>query len=227
MQKKQSLKSQAFIAAPLSKIELASTPPISAQQSNQFHLPKVSFFSELVRSPTSIGAICASSKRLGARIAENIDFQKGGWVVELGGGTGAITRALLLHGIPASKLIVLEKSHHFAAHLRNCFPSIRVMQGDAADIDLILEGEGPVSTVVSGLPLRSLQKCKVSDITAACVRILPYSGRLVQFTYAPYGISPWAKAGLEKRASQIVWRNFPPARIEVFSRCEVCKVGVV
>ena len=92
------------------------------------------------------------------------------------------------------------------------------MQGDAADLDLILEGAGPVSTIVSGLPLRSLHKCKVSDITAACVRILPHSGHLVQFTYAPYGISPWAKAGLEKLASQVVWKNFPPARIEVFSR---------
>ena len=220
MQTKQSL-SHTFIAAPLSKIELASTSAISAQQSNQFHLPKVSFFSELVRSPKSIGAICASSKRLGMRIAEKIDLQKGGWIVELGAGTGAITRALLLHGIPASRLIVLEKSHHFAAHLRHCFPAIRVMQADAADINHILEGEGPVSTVVSGLPLRSLQQCKVSRITDACVRILPYSGRLVQFTYAPYGISPWTKAGLEKLASQIVWQNFPPARIEVFSRYEV------
>ena len=220
MQEKQSL-SQTFSAAALSKIVCPTTAStINKQQPNHSYLPRLSFFPELVKNPKSIGAICASSKKLGARIAENVEFENNGWVVELGGGTGAITRALLLHGIPPSRLIVLEKSHHFAAHLRQCFPVIRVMQGDAADINHILEGEGPVSTVVSGLPLRSLQKCKVSDITAACVRILPHSGRLVQFTYAPYGISPWAKAGLEKRASQMVWQNFPPARIEVFSRCE-------
>lgn len=200
-----------------SHLEISPTSSVNKTLFVKVNESKTSFFSELIKNPKSIGAICASSPYLARRIAASIDAQQEGYVVELGAGTGAITRALLLCGVPASKLIVVEQSHQFAQHLKNCFPLVQVIQGDAADIGLMLEEMGAVANIVSGLPLRSLPKDMVSNITAACVRVLPYSGRLVQFTYAPGETSPWAKAGLEKINSQLIWRNFPPAWIESFA----------
>lgn len=43
-----------------------------------------------------------------------VDPEQEGWVIELGGGTGAITAALLQHGIGVNRLIVIEKSKRLA-----------------------------------------------------------------------------------------------------------------
>jgi phosphatidylethanolamine/phosphatidyl-N-methylethanolamine N-methyltransferase len=181
------------------------------------YIPSALFLREFARNPKSIGAVCSSSERLGNRMARHIELHEDGWVVELGGGTGAITQALLLHGVAARRLIVVEKSHGLAVHLSNRFPEIRVIHGDAADMELILNGSLPVRTIVSGLPLRSLSRNAVISITDACVKILHPQGRLIQFTYAPGGFSPWLSAGLEKLGSETVWTNIPPARIDVFT----------
>ena len=189
----------------------------SLQSHGRIRTPNSLFLRELARDPKSIGAICSSSERLGIRMAQYIELHENGWVVELGGGTGAITQALLLHGVAANRLIVIEKSRGLAAHLRNRFPKIRVIHGDAADMDIILKESLSIRAVVSGLPLRSIPKNAVTSITDACVSILHPQGRLIQFTYAPCGASPWLRAGLEKIGGETVWSNIPPARVEIFA----------
>ena len=184
------------------------------------------FLRELRRDPKSIGAICSSSDRLGTRMARHIELQEDGCVVELGGGTGAITQALLSRGVLAKQLIVVEKSRALAAHLCHRFPKVRVVHGDAADMETLLKGSLPVKAIVSGLPLRSLSRGAVTGITAACLKMLHPDGRLIQFTYAPGGISPWLRAGLKKLGSETVWTNLPPARIDVFAAVASAQPGL-
>lgn len=187
------------------------------RRSTQRYASSLLFLKELRRDPKSIGAICSSSDRLGERMARHIELPDDGWVVELGGGTGVITRSLLQHGVSVSRLIVIEKSEALAAHLRQLFPEVRVIHGDAIDLETMLRGGQPVKTIVSGLPLRSLSKSTVRHITRACANILHPGGRLIQFTYASGDFSPWINAGLKKLTSETVWVNLPPARIEVFA----------
>ena len=61
--------------------------------------PQSLFLRELMVRPGMMGAVCASSPRLAARMAALVDPALGGLVVELGGGTGAITAALLARGL--------------------------------------------------------------------------------------------------------------------------------
>lgn len=174
------------------------------------------FLREWWRSPRAVGAICPSSLRLTDRMAQWVEVASDGWVVELGGGTGAVTAALLRSGVPRDRLIVIEQSIHFVRHLRRRFPGVRIIHGDAADVGTATEGVLPVRTIVSGLPLRCLPADAVRRISHACARVLAAKGRLIQFTYAPRGISPWHAASLNLIASETVWLNLPPARIEVF-----------
>lgn len=179
---------------------------------------KILFLSELLRDAGSMGALCSSSPRLAARIARQVDVHADGLVVELGGGTGAITEALLRRGLPAQKLVVIEKSHKLAAYLKARFPAVRVIHGDAVHIEVLLAGQGPVQALVSGLPLRSIGGDKVAAIVGNCVPRLKAQGRLVQFTYAFGATSPWLRGGLARVGSELVWGNLPPARVEVFAR---------
>lgn len=178
-------------------------------------------FRELICDPAGIGAVCSSSKQLASRISAWVDVSQEGWVIELGGGTGVVTEALLKRGVDEKKLIVVEKSYRLVQHLRERFPNVQIFHGDAAEIEMIDRKGIPVAAFVSGLPLRSIAKAAVTKITQSCMRILGGNGRLVQFTYAPVGLSPWLSVGLSHEASEIVWLNLPPARIEIFKPTSV------
>jgi hypothetical protein len=54
---------------------------------------------ENLRSPGTIGAACRSSAILAHCMAQCVDPESNGYVVELGGGTGPVTAALLTRGI--------------------------------------------------------------------------------------------------------------------------------
>lgn len=177
------------------------------------------FLREWWRSPRAVGAVCASSEQLADRMVQWVKTADDGYVVELGGGTGAVTAALLRAGVPRDRLIVIEQSSHFVQHLRGRFPGVRVVHGDAADVDVATAGTLPVKTIVSGLPLRSLPADMVEKIGRACAATLAANGRLIQFTYALRAASPWHAADMMLMASETVWLNLPPARIEVFQPC--------
>ncbi len=178
---------------------------------------RAAFLRELLHEPRAVGAVCPSSGALARRMAHWAVPAPEGWVIELGGGTGMVTEALLQRGVPRERLIVMERSLHFVNHLRNRFPGVRIIHGDAADVvGTALCGE-PVTAIVSGLPLRSMPADAVSSVVRACTGVLNANSRVVQFTYAPRAGSAWSAAGLHRMASEAVWRNLPPARIEVFT----------
>lgn len=185
--------------------------------------PRTLFLRELVVRPSAMGAICASSPRLAACMAAWVDPRRAqGWVVELGAGTGVITRALLARGVAPERLVALERSPRLAAHLRQHFPGIRVVQGDAADLPALLaslEPAGlPVLHLVSGLPLLSIPEPARGAILRAGAAALAPGGRLLQFTYALHGDSPWLLAGLHCLRQERVLANLPPARIDILGK---------
>ena len=179
--------------------------------------PLSDFSRELLRTPRQIGAIYPSSKRLGQAMAEVIDLTDDRLVIELGAGTGSITQALLQRGVQANRLIVLERSQRLAHGLRQRFPMLMVIQGDAADLSALLADQvGNIGSVVSSLPLRSLEPATADAIIAGILETLADGGRLVQFTYDLRRPSVPEDTGLHRIRSRRVWANLPPARVDLF-----------
>ena len=186
------------------------------------------FLRALVAQPARVGAICASSPQLAARMAAWVDPAASGLVVELGGGTGVITAALLARGVAPQRLVVIEQSPALARHLAQRFPQVRVVQGDAAELALLRAAPDwpraddgaplPVCCIVSGLPLLSIPPEVRQRILHAGAQVLAPGGRLLQFTYALRGSSPWQTAGLVSGGRERVLANLPPARIDVLER---------
>jgi phospholipid N-methyltransferase len=147
-------------------------------------------------------------------------------VIELGGGTGVFTSALLKRGIAADDLMVLELNDELHAHLQRRFPDARVVQGDARELarlaaDTGYAERGPADAVVSGLGMLSMPRQLQQDIMAAAFACLQPRGRFVQFTYGP--ANPIAQEVLESldldsRRSTTAWRNLPPATVYVYTR---------
>lgn len=180
------------------------------------------FLRELLETPAGVGAVWPSSERLARGMAAQVDPRGDGLVVELGAGTGVVTRALLDRGVPADRLRVVERSPAFARHLRQRFPEVAVLRGDAARLSDVL-GEsaagGPVDAIVSSLPLRSLEPDVVSAVLGQCRALLRPGCPLVQFTYAPRGLPDAGLSdGFVVRGDLAVWTNLPPARVVVLER---------
>jgi phosphatidylethanolamine/phosphatidyl-N-methylethanolamine N-methyltransferase len=173
--------------------------------------------------PRSVGALMPSSRYLARAMSSYVGVCAESWVLELGAGTGSVTHALLERGVPPDRLIVVEKSGRLAHWLRREFPQVLVIQGDAADLRSLLSkcfcGSLPeFPCVVSSLPFRSLDPKVRRSVADQIQRLLRPRGTLIQFTY---DLRPWAKGPLPELLrckGRIIWRNLPPARIEIYQK---------
>lgn len=174
------------------------------------------FLSSWLRAPLQIGALLPSSKRLARAMAAQVDPRHDGVVVELGPGTGAVTQALLSRGVHASRLVLIERDPNFCHLLRNRFPGVKVLQGDAILLQQMLESEdiARVNTVVSSLPLLSLPFTTQRQILRESFGVMAEDGIFVQFTY---GFRSPVHPVLQRRLALVghpvarVFRNLPPA----------------
>lgn len=180
------------------------------------------FGSELLANPRAIGAACPSSPLLARRIASLVGRPRNSYILELGAGTGAITAGLLRKGIPAGRLIVLERSRAMVKVLHRRFPGVTVIEGDAADIQSIVRDDLKLATsdfshIVSSLPFRSIPKPASQQIAAAIQDFLCHGARLIQYSYdLRNGSLGWFER-LGHMHSSVIWLNVPPARVDLFS----------
>jgi len=96
----------------------------------------------------------------------------------------------------------------------------RIVQGMAEEVGNMAFETAP-GAVVSGLPLMSMPNEAVEATLRAAFKVLRPGGFVVQFTYAPRcpaNRSVRERLGLECRLQELVWRNFPPARVYRFYR---------
>jgi len=178
------------------------------------------FFVRWLKAPHRIGAVAPSSRHLARAIAQEVADVGPGPVIELGGGTGSVTRALLEAGIAPERLIVVERDELLYRHLREHFPKIRVLRGDARRLRKLLAPLGitAAAAVVSGLPLISMPRPTRNRIIAESFALLASGAPFVQFTYGLTSPIARERLGLKGRIAARVWANIPPASVWRYER---------
>jgi phosphatidylethanolamine/phosphatidyl-N-methylethanolamine N-methyltransferase len=181
---------------------------------------EVRFLRSWIEKPLHMGAVMPSGRVLARTMAHYVDIKSSGPVVELGPGTGAITSALIEHGIDQKRLVLVEYNPGFCALLRDRYPQATVVQGDAYALrDTLWKVLAlPASAVVSGLPLVTkpmLTRLKL--IRDAFVALAP-GAPFVQFTYSVAPPIPKSLPGVSTEASERIWMNLPPARVWVYRK---------
>jgi phosphatidylethanolamine/phosphatidyl-N-methylethanolamine N-methyltransferase len=181
---------------------------------------EVRFLRSWMEKPLHMGAVMPSGRVLARTMAQYVDIDSLGPVVELGPGTGAITSALIEHGIDQRRLVLVEYNPGFCALLRDRYPHAKVVQGDAYTLRDSLRNvlSAPASAVISGLPLVTkpmLTRLKL--IRDAFVALAP-GAPFVQFTYSVAPPIPKSLPGVSTEASERIWMNLPPARVWVYRK---------
>lgn len=181
-------------------------------------LDEVRFFLNWLRKPGRVGAVVPSGPALAAALAAEIDTDIPGTVLELGPGTGRVTAALLEASVAPSQLVAVERDATFCRLLRERFPDVRIVSGDARSLVNLLDRAkvGPVKAVVSSLPLLSMPNEIRSEILYQIAAALDADGVLVQYTYglaAPVSAELCAELGMTGERTDWVLANLPPAAV--------------
>ena len=182
----------------------------------------IQFFRGLVTEPKTVGAIVPTSIFMAKRMAAVANPASALPVLELGPGTGVVTKALLKRGVAPEKLVSVEFSDTFCTHLRREYPDIQLVHGDAFDLDSSLSdlGHKHFDCVISGLPLLNFPiEKRLSLVEDALGRVA--KGRpFLQFCYGP---TPPIPPGLgHYSVERFGWeiRNIPPAQMWLYRRAD-------
>lgn len=181
---------------------------------------EVRFLRSWIEKPLHMGAVMPSSKLLARTMAQYVDVESAGPVVELGPGTGAITNALIEHGVDQKRLVLVEYNPGFCALLRDRYPHAKVVQGDAYKLrdSLWKVLDVPASAVVSGLPLVTKPMLTRLKLIRDAFMALAPGAPFVQFTYSVAPPIPKSLPGVSTEASERIWMNLPPARVWVYRK---------
>lgn len=178
------------------------------------------FLLRALRNPRQLGAIAPSSRHLGALLAKHAASDNDSPIVELGGGTGSLTRALINAGIDPARIYVIELDSEMARYLETTLPNVNVIQGNATDLEHILPPHimGKVHRIVSGLPMINIPHPIRKQILDSCFKIMAPEGAYLQYTYSPRSSIDVKAYQLNKKRLGTVFLNFPPATIWQYTK---------
>lgn len=174
------------------------------------------FLGKFLRHGTAIASLAPSSRWLARLTVGNIDWNQARVVVELGAGTGPITRALAEKAPPGRRVVVLERDPDFARLLRARFrdrEGFDVVEGDVRDLSAILGvlGIGQVDWIISGLPVPSFPRDLRRSLFQVVSRVLRPEGTFNQITELPWVYMRLYRQFFEEVRFVFEPRNFPPA----------------
>ena len=178
------------------------------------------FFKGWIDKPRAVGSIIPTSSVTSRRMASVINPHSGLPVLELGPGTGVITKAILETGLPPEKLFTVEFSEDFVEHLRRDFPRVNVIQGDAFNLDETLGEHRDLTfdAIVSGVPLLNFPVPQRVAYVEDLLNRIPAGRPIVQLTYGPKSPVPPGKGNYTVEHFDFIIRNLPPTQLWIYRR---------
>lgn len=175
---------------------------------------KRSFLKEYFKNKKMVGAVSPSSRFLGQKMLEAVDFDTVKHIVELGPGTGVFTDIIIDRMRDDAKLLVFELNDEFHTALANRIddPRVQVIHDSAENISKYLPEAEQTNqdVVVSSLPLMVFSDELRSAVVNASYNSLHAKGLYVQFQYSLQS-KKFLEAIFKKVSIKFTMKNFPPA----------------
>jgi phosphatidylethanolamine/phosphatidyl-N-methylethanolamine N-methyltransferase len=181
----------------------------------------IQFLQAFLKNPAKVGAITPSSPELATKMIDGITPDENNIVLELGVGTGAITK-YLQEVLPDEKSYLgIELDKHLVKSLNKNYPDLKIVSGNALDTFDIHQksGFGKVGCIICCLPFVSLPNEVGEKILSEIDKFMQIGCTFRTFQYAHGYYFPSAiklrefmrnRYGKSKRSKLIV-NNIPPA----------------
>jgi phosphatidylethanolamine/phosphatidyl-N-methylethanolamine N-methyltransferase len=181
---------------------------------------ELKFFKGWIDRPKAVGSIIPTSSVTARRMTSIIDTGSGLPVLEVGPGTGVITKAILRRGVKPSSLYAVEYSPDFVRHLRLNYPDINVIEGDGFDLDTALGDKRDMmfDCVVSGVPLLNFPVARRVAYLQSLLQRIPAGRPVVQLTYGPKSPIPPGLGDYTVEHFHFIIRNIPPTQLWLYRR---------
>ena len=188
---------------------------------------KIKFFSYSVKNPRMTGSQLPTGRFLSNAMAEvagvTLEDSRSG-VVELGPGTGSVTRALMANGFRADRICSVELSREFANYCRLKYPEIKLIEASALEFEKWREDLPfrEVSSVVSSLPLMLFDMEQRKKLICGMLKSWEDGGlgaeRVIQFSYFGREPLPYLNGeGIVVERERFVLMNVYPASVWSYS----------
>jgi phospholipid N-methyltransferase len=166
---------------------------------------------EHIKNIKTSGTIVGSSPFLVSRMLRAIDFGRARTVVQLGVGTGCITRGLLRRMRADARLISLELNQVFVEENREIIdPRLTLLQRCASTLPELALELGPVDYIVSSLPLAIMNEMVVERLLRDSDRLLAPDGMFLQYQYSLSQLGALKRRFRDVRVG-FTLANIPPA----------------
>src|SRR5687768_14494772 len=180
----------------------------------------IEFLQAFLKNPAKVGSIAPSSPELALKMLEGIEPAADNVVIELGVGTGAITK-FIQDIVPDDRSYLgIELDSSLVRLLRENFPEMNIVCGNAMETEAIhnRSGLGKVGYIVCCLPFVSLPAKVRSGVLDQVDKYMQQGCEFRTLQYAHGYYLPSAikfrdlmrsRYGKEKRSSLVV-KNVPP-----------------
>ena len=179
---------------------------------------EIRFFKGWQRDKKGVGALLPTSAITARRMASVIDTSSGLPVLELGAGTGVITKAIIERGVAPHNLVSIEYASHFCDLLRKRFSGVDVRNGNVFELDTVLaDRRGQIfDSVISAVPMLSFPLERRIALMKALLSRIPRGRPVVQITHGPMSPLPAMPEIYTIAHFDFVMRNLPPAQLWLY-----------
>ena len=145
---------------------------------------RLAFLQGFLKRPKEVGSIIPSSRFLERRIIRSAELAEAKTIVELGPGTGGITRAILHSAHPDARVLVIEINPRFVEVLERMHdPRLIVHTDSAANLAeaLAAHGLGAPDVILSGIPFSTMQRRIGREILRSAHDVLKSGGLFIAY----------------------------------------------
>lgn len=178
------------------------------------------FIKGWIKSPGVVGSIKPTGKIAANYMASLLPIDTGLPVLELGPGTGVITKEILERGLEPSKIVSVEYSKEFFAFLTENYPGVKFVNGDALDLENTLKDieYDTYAGVVCAIPLLNFPMEQRTKIIQESLKLIEANGPLIQLCYGPKPPVAAIPGQFTVEKSDRIFRNIPPAGIWIYRK---------
>lgn len=172
------------------------------------------FLKYFFKSVKYTGAVSPSSPFLAREIVNRAEIEGAKTIIELGPGTGAITREILERKPKDCDLWTFEINKDFVKYLEKEYPEARHIHADVSQLKETLKKNNVsrVDTIISGIPFTAFRDKECDEMLGEIDSVMNENSRLVLFTYSPIRFKTFF-SWFRKLDMSYVPLNIPPAHV--------------